>query len=159
MWFCNIFFQCPCAENNRQEVARREKAATEIEIQKKLAKRSEKEKEKAKRDDMIQKRKKKYYESLKRAEAGKYQLLLFLISNTNIRIFLVKSFIYIQLNHPTVSKSWRCSKNKFDSIITKIITTNFVEKKLWFDVTNKIFGVFFKFWGHPFTGLKNFWDG
>ena len=69
-----FFFQCPCAENNRQEVARREKAATEIEIQKKLAKRSEKEKEKAKRDDMIQKRKKKYYESLKRAEAGKYKL-------------------------------------------------------------------------------------
>jgi hypothetical protein len=35
----------------------------------------EKEKEKAKREDMMQKRKKKYYESLKRAEAGKYQLL------------------------------------------------------------------------------------
>ena len=91
-----FFFQCPCAENNRQEVARREKAATEIEIQKKLAKRSEKEKEKAKRDDMIQKRKKKYYESLKRAEAGKYQLLLFLTLNHQYTNFFNEEFIYTQ---------------------------------------------------------------
>ena len=65
-----IFFQCPCAENKRQEIARREADATEAEFKKKMAKRTEREKEKAKRDDLIQKRKQKYYESLKRAETG-----------------------------------------------------------------------------------------
>ena len=120
MWFCNIFFfQCPCAENNRQEVARREKAATEIEIQKKLAKRSEKEKEKAKRDDMIQKRKKKYYESLKRAEAGKYHLLLFLTLNHQYTNFFNEEFIYTQWNHRTFFKSWRCPKIYLTSSLQK----------------------------------------
>ena len=49
---------------------------------------------------MIQKRKKKYYESLKRAEAGKYQLLSFVLDikhqSTN---FFSEKFIYIQWNH------------------------------------------------------------
>ena len=71
MFFRLFFsFQCPCASNKRQEIARREAEATEIEIQKKLAKRSEIEKEKARKEDILKKRKQKYYDSMRKSEKG-----------------------------------------------------------------------------------------
>ena len=69
----NYLFQCPCAENKKIEAARLEKAYNDEKLRKKLEKRAQIEKEVARREDILEKRKQKYYESLKKAEMVKDQ--------------------------------------------------------------------------------------
>ena len=63
-----LLFQCPCAAIKRAEEAKIEAQRRDEEIRKKLEKKTQMDKERARREELIEKRRQHYYQSLKRAE-------------------------------------------------------------------------------------------
>lgn len=66
-------FKCPCAAIKKAEEAKIEAQRKDEEIRKKLEKKTERDKERARREELIEKRRQHYYQSLKRAETKESQ--------------------------------------------------------------------------------------
>ena len=64
----NSYFQCPCAERQREQDRAAEAEKRAEQLKKKLQEKSEMEKEKERRENLIEKRKKSFYQKLKKAD-------------------------------------------------------------------------------------------